>query len=60
MADFSAFTRAWYFTPDGTLRECIVTEARVAGDLAARVVIDAVTGEPARVDPADVLVEQPE
>lgn len=51
-----AHLTAWYWTPDGELRACVVTllDGRVAG------VIDAATFEPVTVDADDVLLERPE
>ena len=45
---------AWYWAPDGSLRECIVTQADTIV-----LVLDALTLEPVNVTPDNVLVEKP-
>ena len=56
MFSFGASQTAWYFTPDGELRECIATlyDGQVVG------VIDDETLDEVAIDPKHVLLERPE
>lgn len=59
VADMEVFSTAWYFAPDGELRECLVVEANALGKALAFMVIDTATEQVVSVAKADVII-QPE